>query len=201
MKVVTLDEHRFEEACAALWREAASVATPDIVVGIRTGGYVVAETMIRVAPAGTLVLPITRRRASTAVKNDNPWVGRILRALPYAVTDRIRLLEHALIAGGKAREKAAAAERNHFEPDPDEAARLRSALAGKPGARVLVVDDAVDTGATLRAVVALVGSIDPNATVRSAVLVTTTKDPVVKPDVSLFTNALCRFPWSHDFAG
>ena len=200
MKVVTLDEGAFRDACRRLWTAATAASSPDILVGIRTGGFVVAEAMIAAAAHDCpLLLPITRRRASTARKSGNAWIGKLLRRLPYSVTDRIRLLEHRAIAGRRARRKAAATPDKLWEPDAAEAGALADAIRARPGARVLVVDDAVDTGTTLRAVRALILSIDPRADVRSAVLVTTTDAPIAKPDMSLFNDVLCRFPWSHDF--
>ena len=62
-----------------------------------------------------------------------------------------------------------------------------------------MVDDALDTGTTLKAVVELLQALAPASTVRSAVIVTTTADPVISADISLHNRVLGRFPWSHDF--
>lgn len=200
MRVITLDQARFGQACRDLWSTATADGRPDILLGIRTGGYAVAQAMLDGTNGEDVVLlPITRRRASTAAKNNNPWVGATLRRLPYFVTDRIRVLEHRVLSGRRAMEKASETT-GQWEADPAEGAALAEALAKRLHAKILIVDDALDTGATLRAVHALVSSLAPTADVRSAVLVTTTKTPLIKATNSLYTNVLCRFPWSHDAA-
>ena len=198
MKVVTLNQPRFNAACVELWNQAVSRVRPDILIGIRTGGFVVAQAITDGADLSNVgVLPITKRRASTAAKSGNPWVGRILRRLPYAVTDRIRSVEHHLLTRpGKPAKPASI-----WEPDPTEAAALVDELRRRPASRVLIVDDAVDTGATLKAVVAFVAASAPQASVTTAALVVTAADPVIRPDIVLYREILCRFPWSHDFHG
>jgi hypoxanthine phosphoribosyltransferase len=199
MKVVTLDDARFGAACLDLWTAATAGKAPDFLVGIRTGGYVVADRMIREArPAATTLLPITRRRSTTAAKNASPLVGKVLRALPYLVTDKIRVVEHHILTA-KHEKATPGAPPKEWSPDPAEGAALTEAIRARPGASVLIVDDAVDTGATLLAVKRFVEATDPSATVRSAVLVTTTAEPIARADVSLHTNVLLRFPWSNDF--
>lgn len=64
---------------------------------------------------------------------------------------------------------------------------------------ILIVDDAVDSGATLLAVVEAVRIDMPGAEVRSAVITQTTPSPVITPDYTLYNNrTLIRFPWSMD---
>lgn len=199
MRVVTLDDALFGAACRDLWDLATREGAPDFLVGVRTGGFVVAERMIAEArPGATALLPITRRRSSTAAKNASPLVGKVLRALPYAVTDRIRVIEHHVLTAKRKKAEPAARPRE-WAPDPAEGEALAAAVRSKPGASALIVDDAVDTGATLLAVKRFVESIDPSTRVRSAVLVTTTDAPLVRADVSLHDNVLLRFPWSNDF--
>ena len=65
---------------------------------------------------------------------------------------------------------------------------------------ILIVDDACDSGSTLRAVMDAVRKISPERVViKTAVITTTTYRPVVSPDFSLYRNrTLIRFPWSKD---
>jgi len=201
MRVVTLHNEALAEAAGRLWAQAALADRPQIVVGIRSGGYVVAQAMMpATGEPKPLLLPITRRRASSDAKTSNPLVGRILRALPYAITDLLRLAEHRMLTRKRTREVGEAMPKI-WEPDPVEAAALEAALAANPNASVLVVDDAIDTGSTLKAVNAFIARCAPQARLRSAVIVRTTDNPVVQPDITLYTHVLCRFPWSHDFSG
>jgi hypoxanthine phosphoribosyltransferase len=64
---------------------------------------------------------------------------------------------------------------------------------------LLIVDDAVDTGATLSQVIDAVRRHAPSGSrVRSAVITVTTDWPLIRPDFTLFNRQLCRFPWSMD---
>jgi hypoxanthine phosphoribosyltransferase len=64
---------------------------------------------------------------------------------------------------------------------------------------MLVVDDTVDTGATMVVVMdALRQRAPKGAVIRSAVVALTTPKPVVAPDYVLIRQKLCRFPWSMD---
>jgi hypoxanthine phosphoribosyltransferase len=68
--------------------------------------------------------------------------------------------------------------------------------------RVLVVDDAIDSGATMATVVEqLRDAVGDGGEVRTAVLTITTRTAVFQPDFTLYRQTLCRFPWSHDFQG
>ncbi len=66
--------------------------------------------------------------------------------------------------------------------------------------KILVVDDAVDSGYTLSHVLEAVKAVLPaGAEVRSAVITVTTDDPLVMPDFYLYNDkTLVRFPWAMD---
>ncbi len=196
-RVITLDDEQFEHACRDLGRIAAKRFQPDIVVGIRTGGYVVAEAMRSALPAETDILPIRKQRPSTKLKSEAPWRKSLLQSAPYAATDRVRLLEHRLLMANAARKNAT--PRKTFIPDPVEGDVIEAALKKNPKARVLVVDDSIDSGSTMSAVVGFVQRISPEADVGSAVVVVTHHTPTITPDYCLYRGVLCRFPWSDDF--
>lgn len=71
-------------------------------------------------------------------------------------------------------------------------------LPGK-GKKVLVVDDAIDTGYSIKAVIdyLLNEGYDRNL-MRVAVITTTSKTPAFRADYSLFDQVICAFPWSYD---
>lgn len=182
--VLTLDGHRFEAACASLWALASGENVPDLLIGIRTGGLVVAEAMARAAGAGP-VLALTCRRPSTAHKQRHGVARDLVARLPRPALDRLRLIEHAVLSRRPPTLR---------EIDPRELAKLDAC-----GARaVVIVDDAVDSGATLAAVVAAVRARLPAAEIRTAAIVVTTERPLIAPDYSLYRGQLCRFPWSLD---
>lgn len=73
--------------------------------------------------------------------------------------------------------------------------------AGSFGQRLLVVDDAVDSGVTLATVLNVLRALCPAGTeIRSAVVTVTLDGPLIQPDFALHRGILCRFPWSFDAA-
>lgn len=67
---------------------------------------------------------------------------------------------------------------------------------GKP---LLIVDDAIDTGHTLKAVLDFLrANRYSREEIKTGVLTTTGSAPACKADVSLFEDVLFTFPWSYD---
>jgi hypoxanthine phosphoribosyltransferase len=194
--VHTLDSSRFTQACAQLMRQVSATYRPDLLVGIRTGGFVVAEAMVRAVPDAPPLLPLTCRRAGTTAKARFGLLPTILAALPQPLVDGLRVMEHRLLSP----RRRARATVQHI--DHQEAAAIGRHLGERHApARVLVVDDAVDSGVTLATVLRLLRETCPEQTeIRSAVVTVTLDRPLVEPDFTLFRGVLCRFPWSFDAA-
>lgn len=182
MKVVTLDSAGFAAACTRLEQAAAGFA-PDMIVGIASGGVCVAQRMFAELPHAE----VECHREGSAVKRSNAWLFAIIRRMPVFVRNRMRILEAKMLSGRRARSTSVAVS---------DSARLAISGAG----RILVVDDAVDSGNTLAAVLAEIKALRaPGAAVASAVITVTTDCPAVQPDYTLFNNqTLIRFPWSMD---
>ena len=185
----------FDAACAELMRTVERDGAPALLVGVRTGGLVVAEAMARAASNLTPVLPLTCRRPGTRLKSRIPGLKTVLGSLPESWCDAMRHAEHRLFSGRRRHAPAPLV-------DPEEAVAIGAMLAGEQdGARVLVADDAVDSGATLAAVLGALRAVCPPATdFRTAVITVTLEEPVVEPDYALYRGVLCRFPWSFDAA-
>ena len=193
----TLDAPRFAAACASLMHQVLARYQPDLMVGVRTGGLVVAEAMAHSVGDRVTVMPLTCRRASTGAKSRFTVLPTILAALPQFAVDRLRWLEHRLLSTHRRQRPAPQ------EIDLDEAAAIGRRLANGPGSpRVLVVDDAVDSGVTLATVLRLLRETAPDGTdFRSAVITVTLEQPLAEPDFALYRGVLCRFPWSFDATG
>jgi len=193
----TLVGAAFDAACADLMRTVEADYAPSVVVGIRTGGLVVAECMVRFASTALPVRPLTCRRAATATKSRIPKLRSVLLGLPRPARDLLRRAEHRYLIAPRAQRP------RRQEVDPGESATIATefaALAAPP--RILVVDDAVDSGVTLAAVLALLRDIaPPGSDIRTAAITQTLENPVARPDFVLFRSVLCRFPWSFDAAG
>lgn len=191
--VTTLDPEGFEIACRRLMTLVRANWHPDVFIGIRTGGYHVAEVMVRAFGSSRRVLPITCRRPSTRFKLASSYIRKLVSKLPRSIVDRLRVAEHKLLT------QRTAPKRPAYQFDATEIAELDLWLE-KTGRRpsILVVDDSVDTGNTLVAVLELIKQHAPDADVRSAVITVTTPSPLITPDYTLFRQKLCRFPWSLD---
>lgn len=190
-RVQTLDKIQLSYASAEL---AASISafTPDLLIGIRSGGYVVAEEMAAHFPQATL-LSITCRRAGTKKKQDSVF-KKILRQLPSGITGFLRIIEHIMLTQLRPPKK------NIFTPDEEELSRIKQSLRLLHHPHILIIDDAVDSGATLAAVVEAVKRVaGEGATIKTAVITVTTPSPFVEPNFMLHRYVLCRFPWSLDF--
>jgi hypoxanthine phosphoribosyltransferase len=192
--LTTLRQPAFDAACMKLMRLVEADFTPTVVVGIRTGGLTVAHAMVLAAATKLRVLPITCQRAATTRKGRLPWLRPLLAALPRPLVDLLRRLEHRLLITRRARTPTT-------QPiDRAEAAAIATMLATSTEApRVLVADDAVDSGVTLMTVLRLLRETCPPETeIRSAAITQTLEHPAVRPDYVLYRGLLCRFPWSFD---
>lgn len=193
--VHTLNKSEFEFACAALMHRVLAEFQPDLLVGIRTGGMVVAEAMARAASPPIAVMPVTCRRAATGVKSRLKVLPTVLGALPRPAVDGLRWLEHHLLTARR-RSQSRSQQIDHAEASAV-GHHFRSAVAP----RVVVVDDAVDSGLTLATVLQLLREVCPaELQFRSAVVTVTLAQPAIEPDFVLYRGVLCRFPWSFDAA-
>jgi hypoxanthine phosphoribosyltransferase len=189
---MTLDAASFAAECARL---AALVAPwkPEVVVGIATGGEIVARKVVESLPDDPVFLPVTIQRPSTAVKG-RLRVGPVLRKLPAPVKKALRELEVA------ARERLLATTTKPVAKLGADGTKLE-ALVDDEVSRILVIDDTIDSGRTMRCAVQLVRAVNPTAAIRTAVVASTWKKPPVRPDWCLHDRTLISFPWSFDAAG
>ncbi len=193
--VLSFDRDAFDAACADLMRLASRAGLPDLIIGIPTGGLSVAQSMVKAAGDSIPLLPLTCRRPSSKLKPKSSSVRKLIAGLPRPVLDRLRVIEHTLLTRGTPSVPAVP-----HEFVTEELAALEAWLyaRARPPA-LLIVDDAVDSGATLHQVATAVREMaPPNATIRSAVITVTTRRPLISPDYALFNGQLCRFPWSMD---
>jgi hypoxanthine phosphoribosyltransferase len=189
----TLGPEAFEAACGDLVRMVEHDYAPALLVGVRTGGLVVAEAMAGLTSPPLPVLPLTCRRPATSFKSNFPGLRPLLSALPESLLNALRRAEHRMVSGHRRAVRPT-------ETNLAEAIAIGNWVRVSPrGARVLVVDDAVDSGVTLATVLRTLRAACPNdITLRTAVITVTTRDPAVAPDYALYRNVLCRFPWSFD---
>lgn len=191
-KVLSLNSEAFKRAADEL-AQLARGFEPNVIIGIRTGGYELAALVKTSLPVAEL-LPVTCRRPGTEGKNKFSIVKAMLCILPHFITDRLRIAEHIMLT------QLRTVETIMPSLDTQELAAIERCLA-KYGAsaKVLIIDDAVDRGATLKAVRNTINSIaNPAAVIKMAAITVTTAAPLIEPDFSLYRYVLCRFPWSLD---
>jgi len=190
MRVFTLCDNEFSRACADLSAQVLeSGYRYDLLVGIATGGAIVAREM----PA-PLRVEVRRQRPSTRAKQR--LAGRLLRHMPRPLSDLLRLAESRLYALMARHHKPVVPE---VTLDEKTLATL-GALTGRDGKpRILIVDDAVDSGATMLGVLRAVAAAAPAAEIRTAAITQTRDNPLIRPDYLHFAErVLVRFPWSAD---
>lgn len=178
-EVITLDDLSFTDACVRL-EDMCRDYNPDLVIGIATGGAYVAGHILCSAAHASVVC----RRKSTV---RNPFYMRLVPFLPLCVRDQLRILQ------------SNAVERRLSRCHPDLSFRLPDGLIRMvaKAKKVLVVDDAVDSGTTLATVLEAVRRVGGERELRSAAITITTSAPIARPDYTLFDNrTLIRFPWA-----
>jgi hypoxanthine phosphoribosyltransferase len=189
---IDLDAPGFEAACRGLANLVAPFE-PSVLVGIATGGVRVAEEVQRHLPGSPPLLTVKLQRPGTGVKQKLQF-GIVLSRLPVRVTNGMRWLEVA--ARERTVSRHPAARQLAVAEAAFESAGGRALLS--PRARVLVVDDTVDSGRTMATAVNRLRHIEPLLAIRTAVLTSTFRNPPLCPDYCLWTRTLLRFPWSLD---
>lgn len=183
-KVITLDNRQFQDACSELAEMTAHrFGRPDLIIGIKRGGEYVAQLVAKEFPEATLA-SVTLQRPTTPLKQ---ILGGLPALLPRKVADILRVIEAD-------RRKRKDNQKIHL-PSVNIPLSLQNQIFDK----VLIVDDAVDTGVTLAAVKQTVKQALPQSQLLSAAIVQTESNACLSPDVVLISDgSLIRFPWSAD---
>jgi uncharacterized protein len=200
--VITFDDGELGQAMLALWKQVAHRhPAPDAVVGIASGGLLCAEKL-----KDSLNLPVfscAMRRPGTVAKRLPVLqivLQAVLRAMPYSLSNCIRRIEDQQLA-----RRATKNPPSLRQPSAQllaDVAFVAEAVAAQRLRHVLIVDDAVDSGATLACVYTSLRKAFPqDVSLTTAVITQTRPSPAFYPDVILFRETLCRFPWSLDFRG
>lgn len=188
MDIISLTHSDFDEQSLSLYKLVKSDGyNPELVISIATGGDFVVESFN--LPSEIKSYSIKKQRVSTKTKDGASWFFYVLNKMPLFVANVLRRVEHAIRCwrfdvGYENKENCNCISYGiDFYPDVK---------------RILIVDDAVDTGETLRCICHCVQDLYQTAEIRTAVIVTTIKDSYFKPYYSLYENVLVRFPWSKD---
>lgn|GEM_PF-306733 len=194
MKVINLLGSDFTNACQKLKAKVTDVYEPDLVIGVATGGAVVLEHMGFESDKKTVI--IKRQRPFTKVKR-NIKLEVWLPYFPRWVNDIIRELELRF------NEYCFNKNNRKLNDKKSELIILQGSVEDFVGAkRILMVDDSVDSGATLTECIDFVRShLSPDAEIRTASINVTFKNPVIPPTYTLYPRTIIRYPWASDVRG
>lgn len=194
MKVLTFLGHDFEMLCRRLADEVFdSNYTPDVVIGVLTGGGYVGKELVKALPKSPEMkyTEIKIQRSGTK-KKEKGFLKLILRYSPTFLLNWMRMLESVILEKKAQKNNPKRTGTIIIPKDIDEF------LKENPK-RILLVDDAIDSGATLNLIKEYLESHYKNATVKIAVITVTTPHPIIDADFCLYHDrVLVRFPWSND---
>lgn len=191
--VLTLTPTLLEEHCQRLAsRIQAAGFEPMLLIGIKQGGAEVARLMKNFFP-GSHYCEVRISRPSTKQKGQG-WMHRLLQKLPLVLCDLLRTLESRFNEWRSQGQQPIRIGQIALPAD------ISRTLSEAESARVLLIDDAIDTGATILQAQQQLQAQFPNLDIRVAVITVTTRKPVCEADFCLYHNrTLCRFPWSNDY--
>lgn len=190
MSVVTLTPTLLAEACSQLsCRVKAGGFTPSLLIGIQHGGAEVARRMRNDFPEAAYC-EVRLSRPGTRQKSQG-LAHRLLQHLPLWICNTLRIVESRV---NEWRSKG---------KDPVRVGTIRlpqdiTSTLSNPS--ILLIDDAIDTGATIQQARLQLLKQFPDITIRVAVITVTIPHPICDADFCLYHNrTLCRFPWSNDY--
>lgn len=193
-RVDTLDENGVEShsrRLAELVRNAGFL--PTHIVAIANGGIPIAEPFRGVFPDAELLV-VTKQRDATRLKEKSAGFKQLVQQSPEVVTTLFRRLEH----WSRYKER-------DFQREPivlADSGGLMWPDISMPPKRIIVVDDAVDTGTSIEYVVASARRrFGEDCDVRTAALSVSGVNPYAKVDYSLMSGVNIRFFWSRDYKG
>ncbi len=196
MRVKTLNESMLTDESIALAQVVEDDFTPDTIIAIKTGGVFVAQPLFSYLKEKNTTLVYTEislSRESTKVKKAFN-VSTVLKRLPYFILDILRKLEVSYFEYSKDKTYNSAKE---SKVSLDETL-LKTLSHSK---KLLLVDDAIDTGATLLAIKNVLEKKNNEVEIKTAVLTSTHKHSYIEADYKLYSRVLLRCPWAEDYRG
>ena len=189
MRVITLNKQAVFNASQIIVKQIRdSLWIPDLVIGIASGGVFIARNIMEIGNFNTEYYEITCRRISTNRKK-RLVLNKYLHLIPKSINNNLRILEHyiRLITNNLFQNKSVI--------DVDENLDIILALQKN---RILIVDDAVDSGETMNIVRSFIIKNNATADIKTAAITQTWKKPLISADYCIYHCILIRFPWSAD---
>lgn len=192
MKVINLLDNDFNEACHKLARLVKTDYSPDVLIGVLTGGGVVARAMLDKfdKPGFKPAYLEYKVQRNLTTKKEKIGLRKLLVLLPSFM---VKLLINVEVQFLELKSKIRSPQR-HISKELH--LSLKDQFQNCGAKEILIVDDCIDTGATLKTLIDTIKQINSNLIIRVAVITVTHNKPVITPDYQLFSRTICRFPWS-----
>lgn len=192
MKVQQFEQKAFDDFLEISLKDWKVDSSKILVLGIKDGGVPPAERVFEVIKQTDNKVDlkfIKCQRPSTSIKKKNEFrktlIKTVFKLSPVLILDLLRNLEHYLLT------------KKNIEVNRD--IILEEVIDFKFYDKIIIVDDAVDSGVTLEKVNQYIENlVDKTTVVKSLAVVVTNKQAVVTPDYYLYKDVLIRFPWSLD---
>lgn len=166
--------------------------SPDLVIGVLTGGGYVGRCLYEgLGTSSAIYKEVKLQRGSTKAKK-KLYVERILKHLPYMLLNLMRIAEVEIMELKAKVVKPLRYGTLSFDEETE-------ILLKQGGKKVLIVDDCIDTGMTLKIIKDyILKKYGETNIIKIAVITTAHRHPVIRADYSLFNRVLVRFPWAFD---
>lgn len=184
MKVKTLHKSDFEKECQNLFSKID--IQPDVVVGVLNGGGFVLEEFKKNASDKTEFTTVKLQRDSTKGIKKKNFLQKFLKATPSTLLDGLRRMEHRQNLNRKLKEIKSDLE-------------IKIKSKAEKINTILILDDALDSGVTMKSVIESLQKQFPKSEIKTAVISWTNSKSIIAPDYYIFKNTLVRFPWSLDY--
>jgi len=192
--VITANEARLKSLCMELGRKVViSNLKPDIIIGIKSGGAVVSNYICQLPEFIECVHEVVKLQRASTLRKEKMNIKKFISKMPYVVTNFLRLIESGILEYKHNRMNDADSD-VRIEISPEILRKIKMA------SHLLIIDDAVDSGRTMKTIKDYIQSLNRNLNIKTAALTVTFQKPLIIPDFYLFKNTLIRFPWSFDYA-
>lgn len=193
MKVKTLINEEFSNTCLELSKKISSDFQPDLIIGILTGGGYVGRKIHEHLTQNQKICytEIKIQREGTSKKGKG-FLKLILKYSPTFLLNWMRIIESIMLEKKSKKNNPKREGKIILPPTID-------SFLKQGNKNILLVDDAIDSGATLNLIKEHIYKNYQNSNIKIAVITITTKNPIISADYYIYNNrTLIRFPWSND---
>jgi hypoxanthine phosphoribosyltransferase len=129
----------------------------------------------------------------TTKRKERKIIRKILQIMPQFITNWLRMLESEIL---RIKIKFGEPQRVGNIEFED---RIDNILLKRGCKNILIVDDAIDSGTTLKLIYSYIKTNYSVNVIKVAVITVTNNKPIIDADYYLYHNrTLVRFPWSND---